>query len=148
MRPAHHGLPRWRRWLSNLAVLGVAAVLLFPPARLDCDAPRAVEQAPDGDGALVACPRPPRFGVVPEGSALPGWLSLRDGHGLVAGVVELQRVEALDGTPRWSADRVVWPGFAEFARPEERSWPRAWLRAWLWKWRAILGFVAPDAAFR
>ncbi|UFN49545.1 hypothetical protein LPC08_02535 [Roseomonas sp. OT10] len=123
-------------------------MLLWPPARLDCAAPAAVEQAPDGDGMLVACPRPPRFGKEPEGSLMPGWLSLRDGQGFVAGVVELARIEALTGTPRWDADRVIWPGFAEFARPAEASWPMAWLRDRLWKWRAILGFIAPDAAFR
>ncbi|MFT8243335.1 hypothetical protein [Roseomonas sp. BN140053] len=155
------GLPRWRRWLRGLLLLGVLAVLWWPPVRVDCDDPVWRDASPEGDAAVLLCARTPNFvspNVAPAGSegeappvdtaALRGWISLRDARDLVAGVVDLGRVGDAPGPVRWTADAAVLPGRAEFARPADTALPLAFLRDRLWKWRALLGFVAPDEAFR
>lgn len=151
MAPAY-GLPRWRRWLRRAFVLGVLSLLIWPPTRADCTDPLRESPSPDGRGVLALCDRPPSFAsprpATDDAADTRGWITLRDARGGLAGVVDLSSVAALRWAPEWREESVRLPGFAEFERPAELSWPRAVLRDRLWRLRAFLGFVAPDAAFR
>lgn len=120
---------------------------------LDCERPYLRAEAPDDSGqALVVCRRVPPLGgnMMPgQGSDGPGWATIRDARGRVAGVVQVDALLALDGVdPVWREATAAIPLSAEFERPSEVSAPLAWLRDRLWRWRALLGFVAPSEAFR
>lgn len=150
------GLPRWRRWLRAAGWAGLASLAAFPPVALDCERPALRAEAPDRSGqAVVVCPRPARLAGASAASEAggPGWATIRDARGRVAGAVDVDpetfaALAASAPEPRWTEAAVALPRSAEFARPSEVSAPLAWLRDRFWRWRALLGFVAPSEAFR
>lgn len=144
-RPARR--PRARRIALAALLLAILGFVLMPQGRLACAEPYIPpENSPDGAWTLTLCPRPMVFAMPGGSSDAPGWLVLRDRHGAIRGVAELEMLQlygsAAPGTEtEWSATRVSRTFVVDLPLVEASGPVDRWLVDRLWRLRAMLGLT-------
>lgn len=145
--------PRARRIALAALLLVVVGLFLMPEGRLACAEPYIPpERSPDGAWTLTLCPRPMIFAMPGGSSDAPGWLVLRDRHGAIRGVAELEMLQlygaAAGAETEWRAGRVSRTFVVDLPLVEASGPVDRWLVDRLWRLRAMIGLTSSSDKLR
>lgn len=138
---------RIRRLGLAIAVAAPLAVILAPEAGLACREPYLTETQPGGRWSVTVCGRPQFFAMPGGGSDAPGWIVLRDDHGVVRGVSSLDMLQlygTTGGQTEWTTRSVSRSMVFELPLVPAQGRIERWWDEQIWRLRALTGLTPDD----